>query len=75
MSSVRMCDRCGDIFPEGAEGSAVGTVTVMKRDSETGRKMAIQETQDQCPPCAGGGTVPTPRIRQITADTVEDSKR
>lgn len=77
MSTVRMCDRCGTIFPEGIDGSAVGTVTVMRRDPETHRSYPIQQTQDQCPPCAGGETIPAPRLTAITtaSTVVKDDKR
>lgn len=61
MSGVRMCDRCGRIFAEGIEGSAVGTVTVMVKNERTGRTQPEQQTQDQCPACAGGGKV-EPRL-------------
>lgn len=57
MSAVRMCDRCGSVFPEGIEGSAVGTGTIMRRD-DAGRRVSEQVPQDMCPPCAGGAVVP-----------------
>ena len=38
MSAVRMCDRCGNVFPESAEGSSVGMKLIMRRDPETGQR-------------------------------------
>lgn len=59
MSSVRMCDRCGNIFKEGAEGSAIGTVTVMVKEGNHTHPQ--QQSQDICPPC-GAGNAPMPRL-------------
>lgn len=59
MSSVRMCDRCGTIFKEGAEGSAVGSVTVMVREGN--HTYPQQQSQDICPDC-GAGNSPTPKL-------------
>ena len=60
MSTVRMCDKCGAIFPEGVEGSGVGQATMMVKDSR-GRTVPETRTQDICPLCSNGGT-PTPRL-------------
>lgn len=60
MSAVRMCDVCGVIFREGADGSTVMTGTRMERD-ERGRQTTIQESQDRCPDCSGARTV-APRL-------------
>jgi len=61
MSAVRMCDKCGTIFPEGAEGSAVLQGTMMVKDERTGRVRQEQTNQDACPECASG-KLPKPRI-------------
>lgn len=53
MSGVRLCDSCGVIFAEGAEGSATGSVTVMVRGSD-GRTRPENRVQDSCPKCVGG---------------------
>jgi len=61
MSSVRMCDKCGTIFPEGAEGSAILQGTIMVKDDRTGRVRQEQTNQDACPDCASGKP-PAPRL-------------
>lgn len=50
MSAIRMCDRCGNVFKEGADGSSVASGTRMVRD-QLGRKIQEQVTMDVCPPC------------------------
>jgi len=46
-----MCDRCGTIFSERAEGAATGTVTVTRRNERSGRLERVEETQDIGPEC------------------------
>lgn len=50
MSSVRMCDRCGNIFKEGEEDSAMGTITKMVKVG--GKTQPVQEAQDICAACS-----------------------
>ena len=61
MSAVRMCDGCGVIFAEGAEGSTILSGSKVIRDQFTGAKRTEQTTQDRCPKCSGHHE-PTPRI-------------
>lgn len=49
MSAVRMCDRCGVIFPETAEGWGVGTISTNVPRAD-GRGMRMEEQRiDLCP--------------------------
>lgn len=61
MSAVRMCDKCGAIFPEGIEGSAIMNGSQTIRDERTGRLRTEDTTMDVCPDCSGSRK-PTPRI-------------
>ena len=61
MSTVRMCDGCGLIFKEGAEGTSVGTVTVMVK-ATNGRTVPEQRSADFCDQCTNGTGV-TPRVQ------------
>jgi hypothetical protein len=51
MSSVRMCDRCGTIFSERADGWSTFSGTTRKRDPETGKFDTVSDTLDSCPEC------------------------
>lgn len=51
MSSVRMCDRCGAVFSELAEGWQTYQGTTIKRDDD-GRRITVAVNQDACPDCA-----------------------
>lgn len=62
MSSVRMCDRCGRIFPEGEEGSAVGSMTRTVKGDD-GRMRTESAQQDACALCASPSAV-EPRVRR-----------
>jgi hypothetical protein len=44
-----MCDRCGTVFSENAEGWGVGTISTNKRNERTGRMEMIQQSIDLCP--------------------------
>lgn len=66
MSAVRMCDRDGTIFAEGAEGSMVGTVKVMKKNPFNGRMEQHEVAQDLCPDCANPEPV-QPRLSATIA--------
>jgi hypothetical protein len=61
MSSVRMCDKCGNIFSENAEDWSTFTGAV-KRKREDGSRYTEQITQDACPSCTAGTPVITPRL-------------
>lgn len=72
MSTVRMCDRCGDIFKEGIEGSAVGTVTLMKTNRD-GTPYPVQQAQDICPNCGAGASI-RPRLALTMEDTYDSDE-
>lgn len=61
MSAVRMCDRCGNIFAEGAEGASVGTMVRNERNPRTGRVEAVSKTMD-VGPCCTQDPVASPRL-------------
>lgn len=65
MSAVRMCDRCGAIFAEGAEGASIGHVSRNLRNDRTGRMESVTVTQDVCPPCSGSVEPLTPRLALV----------
>lgn len=69
MSSVRMCDGCGDIFSEREDGWASMTGTQMKRDADTGRTNPVQTQEDRCPRCVDGGSM---KPRLALRPTVQD---
>lgn len=71
MSAVRMCDFCGMVFPEGAEGSSVGMGNVMRRTPD-GRRVREEVQQDQCPKCAEG--VSMARFPQAQTQTAITTK-
>lgn len=52
MSAVRMCDRCSQIFKEGAEGAEIVNGTKNVRDDRTGRIFPQTVTLDVGPCCA-----------------------
>lgn len=64
MSTVRMCDRCTEIFSERADGWSNFSGSTIKRDPETGKTSTIQDQLDLCPDCTflqnNGGAKPTP---------------
>lgn len=51
MSSVRMCDRCGSVFSELAEGWQTFTGTTFRKDDK-GARVSVNQTLDACPSCA-----------------------
>ena len=64
MSSVRMCDRCGNMFSERSEGWETYTATMMVKKPYP---HAITTVLDACPDCAIGfgtdnETTVTPRL-------------
>lgn len=61
MSSVRMCDKCGEIFSENAEGWSTYSGSVKRRGEKGGAEWQTL-TQDACPACTNGTSVPTPRL-------------
>lgn len=60
MSSVRMCDRCGQIFSENADGWDTYTVNKKTRD-EDGNVKVRTEVRDACPDCSIPDGSLTPR--------------
>ena len=50
MSSVRLCDGCGELFSENVEGWATQSATITKRD-DNGRPVAVSAQLDKCPVC------------------------
>jgi hypothetical protein len=61
MSSVRMCDKCGQIFSENEEDWSTFSGT-MKRRREDGSRYTESVAQDACAKCTNGSTVLTPRV-------------
>jgi len=75
MSAVRMCDRCGNVFSERADGwTSMQAQRVTRKD---GRQVVTMENLDACPPCSEGADDVTPRIavasKSHTATTRVDS--
>lgn len=67
MSAVRMCDRCGVIFPETAEGWGVGTIsTNVPREDGRGTRM-VEQRIDLCPTDNRG---PTAHLMPTTAPQI-----
>ena len=62
MSAVRMCDRCGTIYPEGEEGAGMGTMSKNVRNEDTGIVRAMSIQMDLCKDCNGGPDMPRPRL-------------
>lgn len=61
MSSCRMCDTCGTVFSERAEGWSSGQITVNKTDLQTGKPTTQTLILDKCPECTELGQGPPPR--------------
>ncbi len=61
MSSVRMCDKCGNIFSENEEDWSTFSGTV-KRRREDGSRYTETVTQDACSACTAGTQPVTPRL-------------
>lgn len=55
MSSVRMCDRCGNIFSETEDGWQTFTATTRQRDPKSKQWQTVQAVLDACSSCAIGG--------------------
>lgn len=75
MSQVRMCDKCGRIFSELADGWQTFTVVTKKKDDH-GRVRDELVAMDACPECAFQGTTePTikPSITSGPNFTVRDT--
>ena len=70
MSSVRMCDKCGDIFSENEEDWSTFSGSVQRR-RENGSRYTETVNQDACPGCTAGRTVVKPRVA-ITAPAFPD---
>jgi hypothetical protein len=65
MSSVRMCDRCGDIFSERGEGWSTFSGATRKKD-DNGQWITQSDTLDSCPTCTELMTAP-PQVRPVPA--------
>lgn len=61
MSSVRMCDRCGNVFSENDEGWSTDSRTV-NRTREDGKRYTVGMQVDQCAPCVGNPGPVVPRL-------------
>jgi predicted RNA-binding Zn-ribbon protein involved in translation (DUF1610 family) len=65
MSSVRMCDNCGFVFSENAEGWSNMTGNRMVRNAETGKMEPKNASVDYCPDCtesmANGSAMSRPK--------------
>jgi hypothetical protein len=61
MSSVRMCDRCGQIFSENSEDWSTFNGTVMRKD-DYGKRISETVVQDACGDCTNGKTPVSPRL-------------
>lgn len=67
MSSVRMCDKCGNIFSENDDGWSTFSGTAMRR-REDGSRYSESVSQDACAACTGGNNGPVvPRIPAAAA--------
>jgi RNA polymerase subunit RPABC4/transcription elongation factor Spt4 len=63
MSAVRMCDRCGTIFPETAEGWGVGTISTNAPRGDGRGQVMVEQRIDMCPTCNQAPTAHlTPKI-------------
>ena len=59
MSAVRMCDKCGTIFSENAEGWQTMSATNRRKNSE-GQWINESVVLDSCPECSfQPATIPT----------------
>lgn len=58
MSSVRMCDRCGDIFSENSDGWTTMNGSQRRRDPATGETKTVTVQQDQCGRCSNRTLAP-----------------
>jgi hypothetical protein len=73
VSSVRMCDKCGNIFSENEEDWSTYSGT-MKRRREDGSRYTESVTQDACPPCTNGPEVVKPRLAVTAAPFPETAE-
>jgi hypothetical protein len=51
MSSVRMCDQCGNVFSENSDDWTTFSGTQLKRDAN-GRRVVVTVSQDACAECS-----------------------
>ena len=61
MSSVRMCDRCGNIFSENEEDWSTFSGTILRR-RENGSRYNETVNQDACGRCTAGAQPVAPRL-------------
>lgn len=52
MSSIRMCDKCQEVFSELDLGWQTYTATTVDEDETTGRQITRTVQMDACPNCA-----------------------
>jgi hypothetical protein len=71
MSAVRMCDRCGTLFSERAEGWGTFTGTTTRRNERTGRPETVTETLDLGPECNAAANNPV-TVKALTPSTAAD---
>ena len=83
MSSVRMCDNCGFVFSENAEGWSNMTGNRMVRNAESGRMEPKGDSVDWCADCTeamSNGSVnnrpqtPAAQSRKSITATVEQNQ-
>lgn len=73
MSSVRMCDKCGNIFSENEDGWSTFSGTRLKRDSD-GFKRAESVVQDACAKCTNGMFTTSPNQPKELIETSKKAK-
>lgn len=69
MSSVRMCDRCSNVFSELEDGWQTFQATTQKTD-EDGRRVSISVAMDACPSCSIAG----PKALQKSAQETQEQR-
>lgn len=74
MSSVRMCDRCGNIFSELKDGWQTYRAVTVKRNPENGTTYQVEVSMDSCPDCALNALVNPiePRIKTTALPAPKD---
>lgn len=70
MSSVRMCDNCGNIFSENDEGWTTFSGS-RSRKREDGSRYVENTIKDACSPCSNK-TFQPPALKNISAEEVNE---
>ena len=73
MSSVRMCDKCNNVFSERSEGWGTGVFTQPVKDKD-GRRVMDQVQMDICGECNAFSETARPMIASIPTYSVADEK-